>query len=312
MAIWKTLVKATTLSIVVMLTSCNDTSSLSSKDKKSTEKEDDENEEANVPVEVSGAFLTCDWAGEPSQSEDTLIGCAVNGKDGEPLDRQDRTFTLSLHDKDDTQVPMVTKDSSANTDWHTVAELPSSHRESGYLKMTVRKKQIIERTLILNTYDIGKSVSLGNFADEESTSTTSTESPLTRITTHSYWENNLKAIFHINLSDFCDSNGELRTTLSTGSDLAVSAVELLTKEKPVNTNIIVRPTAIAADSSTCFIPFKEMGGSRKLVHENSQKTCFYLHTANALHMINVPKGTEENPELNFDSLTRFASSKVCQ
>ncbi len=294
--------------IALLLTasfSCNDSSSLSGKDKKSDDKEDDE---ADTPVEVSGSFL-CDWIDEPIEGEEAVIGCAITGKDGEALDRKDRSFELTLHNSDNTAVDMITTDSPVESDWHKLAKLPATHHDTGYLKMIMKKENVQEGSFNLNTFDIGKSISLGNQAEYEETS--GGGGTLSSITTHGQWVDTFKGNMHIKMSDFCETNGTIRTSLSVESEMMVALADELLKTSTTNKNITVKSTPISNKSDVCFVEFREMGGSRKIAHENKQQTCFYLHTGSNLHIISVKKAVDENPDFNFENLKKFARSKAC-
>ncbi len=295
--------------VAVLLTasfSCNDSSSLSSKDKKSDDKEDDD---ADTPVEVSGSFLTCDWVDEPTEGKEAVIGCAVTGKDGEALDRKDRSFDLTLHNNDNTAVDMVTTDSPAESDWHKLAKLPATHHDTGYLKMAMKKEGVQEGSFILNTFNIGKSIRQGNQAEYDETS--GDEGTLTSITTHGQWADKLRANVSIKMSDFCEANGTVRSSLTMESEVMVTLADEFLKTSTANKNITVKDTAISNKSDACFVEFREMGGSKKIVHENKQQTCFYLNTGSNLHIISVKKAVDENPAFNFENLKKFASSKAC-
>lgn len=300
--------------LLLAFAGCNESSSLSSKDKKNPPEEDNEDEQADTPVEVSGSFLTsplmCDWIGDPSQGEDTVAGCAVVDKNGETLDRTDRTFGLSLHNTDNSNVDMVSTDSPNDSEWHKLAKIPASHLETGYLKMTMTKGGAHEGTFKLNTSDIGKSIGLGNHA--EGTEYEGGESSLTSITTHGQWIDKFKGNMSLKMSDFCETDGNLRTQLTIESDLMVTLADELLQTKTTNKNIVIKETKISASSSACFVQFRELGGRKEIAHKNSQATCFYLHTGPNLHIISVKKAQAENPDFNLDNLRKFASAKACR
>jgi hypothetical protein len=291
--------------------SCNDSSSLSSKDRKNPPPEDKEDEDANTPVEVSGAFLTCDWIGDPVDGEDTVVGCAVVDKNGKSLEKTNRSFDLTLHNSDDKAVDMVSSNAPAGSDWQKLAKLPASNRENGYLKMKTTKNGSAEGNFKLNTYDIGKSISLGNQVDDTEEEEQGT-SILTSIPTHGQWRDNLNASFNLDTEDFCEKNGEVRPKLSLKSEMIVALADHLLNTSTTNLNIKKgNLPPVDASSQICFVPFTKQGGAKEIAQQNDEKTCFFLHTGTTLHIIEVNKARAKNPDFNFDNLKKFASSKPC-
>jgi hypothetical protein len=312
---FKLLIRFTATPLLLLaFASCNDSSTLSSNDRKNPPKEDkeDEDEDADTPVEVSGAYLTCDWVGEPAEGEDTVIGCTVLRKDGKVLDKRNRTFDLTLHDSDDKRVDMVSTDAPANSNWHKLAKLPASNREKGYLKMNTSIDGATEGDFRLNTSDIGKSISLGNQAEDVEEVSQET-SILTSIPTHGQWKDNFKTNFTLNMDDFCEHDGEVRSKLAMESEVMVFVADEIFKTSTTNMNITKGNfPPVTASSPICFVPFKMKGGANEIAHQNDSKTCFFLHTGTTLHVMNVKNAQEKNSDFNLENLKKFASSKPCK
>lgn len=298
-------------SLLLTLSACNDSSQLAAG--KKSDSTDDEDEKADEPVPVSGAYLTCDWL-EQDTGESALIGCAVMTSEGNAFDRTNRDFSLGLYNNDDSKADMKAADASEDSRWHKLARLPASHKNTGYLKMTVKKSDSLEGSYRLNTVDIASNVSLGNHSDgEEPIPLENSEGlALKSITSNLQWDGGLAglALSKIDAKDFCDNGGKLRTTLSPNSAIAVGIADGLFNSSTTNTNSTISDIAIPLKSTTCFSTFKEMGSSGKeFAHQNADGSCLLLRSGNTIHVISKQKANL--PEMTLENLRQFAAKKAC-
>lgn len=292
------------------LTGCNDSSQLSGG--KKSDSKDEEDEQADEPVSVSGAYLTCDWL-EPDTGDSVLIGCAVMQSNGEVFDRTNRNFALVLHNADDSKSDMNAVDASEDSSWHKLARLPASHKSTGYLKMSVKTSSKFEGSFRLNTVDIGSNISFGNQLEGESIPLSDTEGlALQEITSNLQWDGGAAglALALVNAKDYCDEGGKLRATFSPSSALSVGIADGLLKGTTTNTKSTISDVSIPLKSATCFTRFKERDASDKeFAHQNSDASCLLLRSGNTIHVISVPKA--HNPDMNLENLRKFAAKKEC-
>lgn len=131
--------------------------SLSGADEKKGEKKEDENAKGDKPQEVSGAFLNdCEYVASATLADgDTApIGCTVLDKNGRALDGDKFSFAMKLHGDDDKESAMTASERPDGDRYHVTAELPATHKTSGYLAMNVTDQKGRSKTLKTATKDI--------------------------------------------------------------------------------------------------------------------------------------------------------------
>lgn len=293
-------------------TACNDSSQLVAGKKSDAKEQDDEKDEADQPVPVSGAYLSCDWL-EPETNDSILIGCAAMNSDGQAFDRTNRNFSLSLYNDDGSSAPLTAADASEDSPWHKLARLPGSHKGTGYLKMATKKSGIFEGSLRLNTVEIGSNVSVGNQLEGEPIPLVISDGlALQTITSNLQWDAGAAglALSLVNAKDYCDAGGKLRSEMSSSSSVAVAIADGLLNAATTNTTSTIADISIALKSDTCFSRFKERNSSGKeFAHQNSDGSCFLLRSGNKIHVISVPKAA--NPDMTLENLRKFAGKKQC-
>jgi len=273
---------------------------------------DDEEEIADEPVSVSGAYLTCDWI-DPEQKDSgatASIGCAVEDQNGNAFDRDQRNFALTLHGDDDTRVAMTTSEAPAGSRWHQLAELPRTHRTIGYVKMIVKKGNAFEGSFTQKTADIGTNTSLGNVLEGVPIPLGETDSiVLKSITVHSSWEYP-PLLFALGFSadDFCDADGNLKTDLSETTVDSIDIANNKYKTKFATKNTIA-DTVVRLGGGKCFHQFEMIKSGKEFVHQISGGKCFVLDSGKVIHTISV--GKDPNPNLTLGNLLQFATRQQC-
>lgn len=304
-----------TLMYSFALIGCSDTS-FKSDDKKGDGKSiHDEDDQADEPVQVSGAYLTCDWIEDKKEDpgESTLIGCGVYDKTGTIFPKKGRDYQLSLHSQDGAKVSMKTSDAGENESFHRYAKLPSEFNNSGYLKMTVRKASSKQGEYLLSTVDIGSSIGLGN---EGQGYDYNDDISISEVTSHAQWSAGpFGFIDKIRTSDFCKS-GKITSELGNTSQAMIAAASILSMgsvNTPTTKVSSASKTFSKDENEGCFVKFKsDTDGSKQYAHKSEDGSCLFLRFApskstssDVLHIVKVG-----STDLALESLRAFAASKA--
>ena len=136
----------------VMITGCSSGSNVtggtptsnSGMTKKSGAASDQESDEADLPGEISGAFLTCSFVsteetGFPQTDDQHSVGCSLRDNGGEKVDLSHFETSLTELDASQKELPTQTRMAESDSPWHLFAQIPLDTPRDHKLAFTVRQ-----------------------------------------------------------------------------------------------------------------------------------------------------------------------------
>jgi hypothetical protein len=296
--------------IVFYISACSGSADFGGPSRSEETESEDEEEEADVPEEISGAFLVCDFESEINETEPyQTIGCAAKDNIGNRYPA-DHDFELTLNNHL-TTIPIQTT-SSSDPMWDVMADIPTSSLKlpDAKLKMNVFSQTRIVASPSIRLSEVGQAP--GN------PTVGYAEVSLTQFKARTSWTPKTSVRVAMDESgigllkqDFCDHDGA-RLTFGDLSLFISKFSENWAEEDLTEIKLNDKEFTNTKTEGYCFKEFAFSGTQKAYVHQISvagDVSCYALKIGATHYFVDPLQNTEKvEKALSLESLNKFVTS----